>query len=310
MGDDAYHEPVLVEEVLDYLDPSDDGLFFDGTVGGGGHARAVLEHCPGCRLMGCDRDPEALARARATLASFGSRAVLEQGRFDDVIRTRVGPAVLSGALLDLGVSSRQLDVDARGFAFRRGVALDMRMDGEDATTATAADVLNEAPEDELADIFRRYAEEPRARRLARIIARRRGERPFRTSDDLVAALSASRGTAPSQRDKARVFQALRIAVNQELEALERGLEGILPALMPGGRVVVISYHSLEDRMVKLTFRDWSAACVCPPELPVCACRGEPLGTTLTKKPVRPTEDEVAANPRARSARLRAWRKAA
>ncbi len=310
MGDDAYHEPVLVEEVLDYLDPSDDGLFFDGTVGGGGHARAVLENCPGCRLLGCDRDPEALARTRATLASFGSRAVLEQGRFDDVIRTRVGPAVLSGALLDLGVSSRQLDVDARGFAFRRGVALDMRMDGEDATTATAADVLNEAPEDELADIFRRYAEEPRARRLARIIARRRGERPFRTSDDLVAALSASRGTAPSQRDKARVFQALRIAVNQELESLERGLEGILPALMPGGRVVVISYHSLEDRMVKLTFRDWSAACVCPPELPVCACRGEPLGTTLTKKPVRPTEDEVAANPRARSARLRAWRKAA
>ncbi len=126
----------------------------------------------------------------------------------------------------------------------------------------------------------------------------------------MAALSASRGTAPSQRDKARVFQALRIAVNQELESLERGLEGILPALMPGGRVVVISYHSLEDRMVKLTFRDWSAACVCPPELPVCACRGEPLGTTLTKKPVRPTEDEVAANPRARSARLRAWRKAA
>ncbi len=310
MGDDAYHEPVLVEQVLGYLAPRGAGLFFDGTVGGGGHARAVLETCAECRLLGCDRDPEALAEARKALEPLGARVVLERGRFDQVIQARVGDAVLSGALLDLGVSSRQLDADGRGFAFRRGVPLDMRMEGAEGSAATAAELLNEASEGDLTEIFRTFGEEPRARRLARVIVRRRAERPFETSDDLVGALSAARGSAPSQRDKARIFQALRIAVNQELQSLEQGLEGLLPALLPGGTLVVISYHSLEDRVVKLTFRSWSAACVCPPEFPVCVCRGVPLGVTLTKKPVRPSDDEVARNPRARSARLRAWRKAA
>lgn len=310
MDQDAYHEPVLVEQVLGYLEPSGSGLFFDGTVGGGGHARALLESCAECRLLGCDRDPEALAEARGVLEPFGARAVLVRGRFDHVIHARMGDSVLRGALLDLGVSSRQLDEDDRGFAFRRGVRLDMRMEGAQASTVNAAELLNEASEGELAEIFRTFGEEPRARRLARIIVRRRAERPFETSDDLVGALSAARGSAPSQRDKARIFQALRIAVNQELQSLERGLGGLLRALLPGGILVVISYHSLEDRVVKLTFRTWSAACVCPPELPVCVCRGVPLGVTLTKKPVRPREDEVARNPRARSARLRAWRKAA
>ncbi len=310
MGGDAYHEPVLVDQVLGYLDPRGAGLFFDGTVGGGGHARAVLEACAECRLLGCDRDPEALAQARKVLEPFGDRVALERGRFDQVIDARMGDTVLSGALLDLGVSSRQLDADSRGFAFRRGVPLDMRMEGEGGAGATAAELLNQASEGELTEIFRTFGEEVRARHLARIIVRRRGERPFLTSDDLVGALSAARGASPSQRDKARIFQALRIAVNQELESLEAALEGLLQALLPGGTVVVISYHSLEDRVVKLTFRSWSAACVCPPELPVCVCRGVPLGVTLTKKPVRPTEDEIARNPRARSARLRAWRKAA
>lgn len=310
MGDDAYHEPVLVEQVLDYLDPRGAGLFFDGTVGGGGHARAILEACRECHLLGCDRDPEALAEARTVLGPFGARVVLERGRFDQVIHARVGDTVLSGALLDLGVSSRQLDADSRGFAFRRGVRLDMRMEGGSGSAATAAELLNEASERELTEIFRTFGEDPRARHLARVIVRRRAQRPFVTSDDLVGALSAARGAAPSQRDKARIFQALRIAVNEELHSLEAALEGLLRALLPGGTVVVISYHSLEDRVVKLTFRSWSAACICPPELPVCVCRGVPLGVTLTKKPVRPTDIEVARNPRARSARLRAWRKAA
>jgi len=304
-----YHEPVLVDESLAYLEPEGEGLFFDGTVGGGGHARALLERCPDCRLLAVDRDPEALAEAKRALHEFGDRVVLESGRYDEVIATNVGQGLLSGALLDLGVSSHQLDADERGFAFRRGLPLDMRMEGT-AGGRTAADLLNEASEEELAGIFRSYADEPRARRVARSICRRREDRPFVVSDDLVGALSSAYGRAPSQQDKARIFQAVRMALNEEAESLERGLEGIREALTPGGTVVVISWQSVEDRAVKLAFRAWSAACVCPPELPICTCRGEPLGETLTRKPIRPTEEEVTRNPRARSARLRAWRKAA
>ena len=305
MDGSGYHEPALVEEVLSYLEPRDEGLFFDGTLGGGGHARALLERCPGCRLLGSDRDPEALAEAREALAEFGPRIRFELGRFDEVIAMRVGTEVLDGALVDLGVSSHQLDADERGFAFRRGVALDMRMDSGSGGP-TAADLLNQGDEDRLADVFRTYGDESRARRLARAVIRRR---PLATSDDLVGAMSAVYGRSPSQRDKARIFQAVRVALNDEVESLERGLEAIREALRPGGTLVVLSYHSIEDRTAKVTFRGWSAACVCPPGLPVCVCRGAPLGSTLTRKPVRPREEEVGRNPRARSARLRAWRKA-
>ena len=309
MGRNGYHEPVLLDETLSYLAPKGDGLFFDGTVGGGGHARALLERCGDCRVFGCDRDPDAVARARGTLAEFGDRARIHLGRFDDVISNHIGSGVLSGALLDLGVSSHQLDEGGRGFTFRRGVALDMRMEGA-RSGQTAADLLNEASEERLTEILRSYGEERRAGRLARTIVRRRARQPMTTSDDLVGALSSAMGRSPSQRDKARIFQAIRIAVNDEMGSLERGLEGILNALLPMGTAVVLSYHSLEDRAVKLAFRSWSAACICLPELPMCTCRGVPLGKTLTSKPVRPTNSEVEANPRARSARLRAWRKAA
>ncbi len=310
MGSGGYHEPVLLDETLSYLAPSGAGLFLDGTVGGGGHARALLERCPDCRILAVDRDPEALAEAREALAQFGDRIVFEEGRFDRVTARQVGPGALNGALLDLGVSSHQLDADRRGFAFRRGVPLDMRMEGGDTRVPTAAELLNEADEPRLTQVFRDYGDERRAGRLARSIVRRRARQPFATSDDLVAAMATAYGRAPSQRDKARVFQALRIWVNAELESLEQGLEAIRDALAPGGSVVVISYHSLEDRIVKLAFRSWSSSCVCPPELPVCTCRGVALGRTLTRKPVRPRPAELARNPRARSARLRAWRKAA
>lgn len=305
MENREYHEPVQVDEVLSFLEPTDDGLFFDGTLGGGGHTRAILERCDGCRVLGSDRDPEALVEARDSLAGFGDRVQFELGRFDQVITKRVGPDVLDGALLDLGVSSHQLDADERGFGFRRGVVLDMRMDG--TSGITAADLLNDSDETTLTEIFRKYGDEPRARRLARLVIRRR---PLNTADDLVAAMAGAFGRAPSQRDKARVFQAVRVALNDEVGSLERGLEGIRVALKPGGTVVVLSYHSVEDRTVKVRFREWSASCVCPPEMPMCVCRGEPLGTTLTRKPLRPAEDEVMRNVRARSARLRAWRKAA
>jgi 16S rRNA (cytosine1402-N4)-methyltransferase len=232
-----------------------------------------------------------------------------RARFDDAPDdAEVRDVGLDGALLDLGVSSRQLEVDERGFTFRRGVALDMRMDptrGADART-----FLAEASEERLAQVFHDFGEEPRARRLAREIVKRRTTAPLETSDDLVAALSVTLGRSPSARDKARIFQAVRIAVNEELEALERGLPAIREAMNGGAVMVVISYHSLEDRVVKNAFREWSRACVCPPELPTCTCRGRALGETLTRRPVRPAAAEVARNPRARSARLRAWRRAA
>ncbi len=305
----AYHEPVLADEVLRYLRPRDGALLLDGTVGGGGHTRTLLEACPGCRVVAVDRDPEALAEAERALSQVRDRVRFLRGRFDDApADAEIMDQGLDGALLDLGVSSHQLDDEARGFAFRRGVALDMRMD--QAQEDDAAGFLAEASEEELARVFRELGEEPRSRRLAREIVKRRATEPPTSSDDLVAALSVSLGRSPTAQDKARIFQAVRIAVNGELESLERGLPAIRDALREGGVLVVIAYHSLEDRLVKNAFREWSAACVCPPEAPVCTCRGRPLGETLTRKPVRPGDDELARNPRARSARLRAWRRAA
>lgn len=304
----SWHQPVMAREVLDFLEPGNAGFFLDGTVGGGGHTRAILEACSDCRVLAVDRDPEALAEARDALAPFRARVRFLAGRFDRAPRDpEVRDRGLDGALLDLGVSSYQLDADARGFTFRPGAPLDMRMeaDGRDALT-----LLAEASEEELARIFRDYGEEPRARRLAREIIKRRTSGGVCTSDDLVAALAVSLGRAPSQQDKARIFQAVRIAVNEEMEALEAGLPAIRDVMNAGGVLVVIAYHSLEDRAVKNAFREWSRTCVCPPESPVCTCRGEPLGETLTRKVVRPSQEEVARNPRARSALLRAWRRAA
>jgi 16S rRNA (cytosine1402-N4)-methyltransferase len=300
---------VLADVVLEVLAPAGQGLFLDGTVGGGGHSRRILEACPECRVVAVDRDPQALMEARRELDAFGPRVRFLHCRFDDAADDReIRDQGLDGALLDLGVSSHQLDDDVRGFAFRRGVALDMRMDT--GSEVDAARFLSQAPEAQLAEVFRELGEEPRSRRLAREITKRRTTEPLRTSDDLVAALTVALGRSPRAQDKARIFQAVRIAVNGELDALERALPALRDLLKDGGVLVVIAYHSLEDRMVKHTFREWSRACVCPPELPVCVCRGRPLGDTLTRRPVRPDDDEVARNPRARSARLRAWRRAA
>jgi 16S rRNA (cytosine1402-N4)-methyltransferase len=305
----SYHEPVLAEEVVALLAPTGDALVLDGTVGGGGHTRRILEACEACRVVAVDRDPEALAEARAALRDLSGRVRFLHAEFPDAAAdAEIRDRGLDGALLDLGVSSHQLDDEGRGFAFRRGVALDMRMDatrGEDA-----ARFLAEASEERLTEVFREFGEEPRARRLAREIVKRRATAPLRTSDDLVAAITVALGRSPSAQDKARLFQAVRIAVNGELDALARGLPAIRDRLNDGGVLVVIAYHSLEDRMVKNAFREWSRSCVCPPEAPVCTCRGRPLGETLTRKPVRPDEAEVEANPRSRSARLRAWRRAA
>ena len=307
---DQFHEPVMAGQVLELLKPSGAGVYLDATVGGGGHTRRILEACGPCTVVAVDRDARALSEAAGSLDDLAYRIRFVEGRFDKVTQTLLedDPGSFAGALLDLGVSSHQLDEDARGFAFRRGVPLDMRMSGDADDAPTAADLLNEADVDRLRTIFREYGEEPRAARLAREIVRRRERQPFVTSDELVGALSATLERAPSQRDKARIFQAVRIAVNGELEALELALPRIRGLLTDGGTLVVISYHSLEDRAVKLAFRAWSASCICPPRLPMCACRGKPLGRTLTPKPLRPTDAEVSSNPRSRSARLRAWTK--
>jgi 16S rRNA (cytosine1402-N4)-methyltransferase len=305
----SYHAPVMVEEVLRYLVPERGGVFLDGTLGGGGHAEAVLERGAEATVVGVDRDPDALREAGSRLARFGERVRLVRANYADAVAVaEIATGSLAGALLDLGISSHQIDVAERGFTFRAGAPLDMRMGQGSGSEPTAADLLNTRSEEELANIFYRYGEEKRSRRLARVIASMRAERPLATSDDLVEAMDRSL-TRPTAQDRARIFQALRIAVNGEIEALERALPDLREALMPGGVLVVLSYHSLEDRVVKDSFREWSRDCICPPQLPVCMCRGVALGTLLTRKPLVAGAAEVARNVRARSARLRAWRRA-
>ncbi len=306
----AFHEPVMVEEVLEVLEEARDGVLFDGTVGGGGHAWAFLSRWPRCRLVATDRDPSALEAARHRLAPFADRVTFLALPFHEAaLHDSVRSKGIHGAFLDLGVSSHQLDTPGRGFAFRPGEPLDMRMEGETGGV-TAADLLNSWDEGRLADLFFRFGDEPRSRPLAREIVRRRDRRPFRLSDDLVAAMAAAYGRGPSPREKARVFQALRMAVNEEIPGLEQGLPRLRDALRPGGILAVLSYHSVEDRVVKQMFRSWSEPCICPPGLPVCGCGRTALGTPVFQGAKRPTREEISANPRARSARLRAWRRGA
>ncbi len=302
---DRYHIPVMVEEVVRWLEPRRGGVYFDGTLGGGGHSEAILESGPEARVIATDRDPEALAEARSRLSRFGERFEAREGDFADVVERL--EVELAGSLLDLGVSSHQIDAERRGFSFRPGSPLDMRMGGGGRTAAT---ILNEYEEADLLRVLWDYGEEKRARPIVRRVLSRRGERPFETSDDVVEVLEEVYGYRLTPQDKARVFQAFRIEVNDELASLDRALPTLRESLEPGGVMVVIAYHSLEDRRVKNAFREWSRECVCPPELPVCGCRGEALGETLTRKVARPADEEVERNPRSRSARLRAWRRSA
>jgi 16S rRNA (cytosine1402-N4)-methyltransferase len=305
--DSEYHAPVLVAEVTSTLRECRSVL--DCTLGGGGHSLALLESGVGS-VTALDRDPEAIAAARARLASFESR-----GRFRAILGNyalldgipELREATFDGILIDLGVSSHQIDDPTRGFSFREGAPLDMRM-GADAVE-TAADVLNDRDERELIWIFKEYADEPRAVRLAREVARRRATHPFATSDDLVNAIRGALGPRAGPADFARIFQGVRIAVNDELEGLDRALPRLRDRLAPGGALAVIAYHSGEDRRVKLALREWSADCVCPPRQPVCTCRGHRLGSLVSRKAIAPTADELARNPRSRSAKLRVWRKA-
>lgn len=305
--DSAYHAPVLASEILDLVAGARTAL--DCTLGGGGHSLALLESGVE-HVTAIDRDPEAIAGARARLAAYEAagrfRAV--QGNYADAAElSGVADATFDAIVADLGISSHQVDDASRGFSFREGAPLDMRMGAEEGPTA--ADVLNDFDEGDLRDVFRSFGDEPRAGRLAREIVRRRGNRPFETSDDLVGAIRAVLGPRSDAGDFARLFQAVRIAVNDELSGLERALPALRDRLAPGGVLAVIAYHSGEDRLVKHAFREWSRSCICPPAQPMCTCRGEPLGTLLTRKAVVPTAAEQSRNPRSRSAKLRAWRRA-
>jgi 16S rRNA (cytosine1402-N4)-methyltransferase len=274
----------------------------DATLGGGGHAAAFVE--AGAQVLGIDRDPQALAAAREIL----------DGRIEYLFSSFSEPAALRAItafqpdfiLLDLGVSSHQLDEETRGFSFRPGAPLDMRMG---STGATAADLLNELGSEELRRIFAEYGDESRAGRLAQAVVKRRSRQQFATSDDLVNAIRSVLGPRSGPPDFARLFQAVRIAVNDELSGLARALPSMLEALVPGGGLAAISYHSGEDRIVKHAFQEWARACVCPPGAPICSCRGRALGKARPRKPVRPSLEEAARNPRARSAKLRVFQKA-
>jgi 16S rRNA (cytosine1402-N4)-methyltransferase len=301
----AYHEPVMVEEVLGFLGGARSVL--DATLGGGGHTAALLAR--GAHVVGIDRDPASrsvtAARFAAEIAG-GTLQIVASNFADAATSDAFRDAPFDGILLDLGVSSHQFDDATRGFTFREGAPLDMRMGGEGMT---AADWLNRSTESEIARVFRDYADEPRARRLAHVIADRRAHRPFATSDDLVRAIRGALGPRTGPADFARLFQAVRIVVNDELSELERALPALRDRLAPEGVLVVISYHSGEDRLVKRAFQNWSRACVCPPRQPICTCGGVAKGETLTRRPVEANAAEVERNVRARSARLRAWQKA-
>lgn len=297
------HRPVLYQEVLNSLSPSSPGMYLDGTLGAGGHAKGILAACaPEGQLLGLDVDPFAISLATHRLESYTSRCFIRQGSYAhsaDFLRELGWPG-LDGALLDLGVSSMQLDHPERGFSFRQDGPLDMRFDSSQGPSA--ADLVNNLPEKELADIIWRYGEERFSRRVAKAIVY---ARPFASTLALAEVVRKAVGRSQEKQDPAtRTFQSLRIAVNDELKTIEQAIPGLIALLKPHGRVAIISFHSLEDRLVKQAFQRESRDCVCPPEQPVCTCGHKALIRVLTHRPIMATGQETTLNPRARSARLR------
>jgi 16S rRNA (cytosine1402-N4)-methyltransferase len=305
------HLPVLAEEVLAMLAPRPGSLQIDATLGGGGHTERILEAAnPDGRLLGLDADPAAIDRVEQRLRPrFGDRLVLRQANFRELatVADDAGFGAVDGCLFDLGLSSFQLADAERGFGFRAGGPLDMRFDT--SRGVPAAELLATLDAAELTALFRRYGEEPKAGRIARAIVDARREAPVATAEELAALVERVAPPNPRQPRRThpatRVFQALRIAVNEELEALEAGLAAAVDLLRPGGRLVVLSYHSLEDRIVKRFLAAERRGCICPPEVPVCVCGRNPRLRLLTRRSVTPTPEEVATNPRSRSARMRA-----
>ena len=302
------HEPVLLNEVLEWMNVQPDGVYCDGTLGGGGHSGAILKASGGtARLYGIDRDENAILAASERLKDYPGFTAI-RGNFHDAkkLLEEAGAEALDGALLDLGVSSPQLDTAERGFSYHEDAPLDMRMDQRQ--TMTAADFLNTADEREIMEVIRDYGEEKWAARIARIICEHRAEKPFATTFDLVHAVDAAIPKAVRRKDDGhparRTFQAIRIAVNDELKPLEQALKDLTDCLKPGGRICVITFHSLEDRIVKRCFKTLENPCICPPKAPICTCGRKPVVKVLAGGAVAPSAEEIERNPRARSAKLR------
>jgi 16S rRNA (cytosine1402-N4)-methyltransferase len=299
------HDPVLFQETLEFLEPNrSDGVLVDATVGLGGHAEGLLERHPSIRLLAIDRDAEALSRSQQRLSRFANRVTFARGRHESLIEIlkQQGIETVSGLLADLGVSSMQLDDAARGFSFRFDGPLDMRMGDEHRS---AADLVNTLDEHELATILRNYGEEPMARRIARAIVAARDEAPIATTTRLAEVIRSVKKSRPHEIDPSTLtFQALRIATNEELIGLDRFIDDAVSVLETGARVAIISFHSLEDRIVKRAFRRLEGECTCPPNMPVCGCGATTVVNVLTGRPVIASEEEVERNPRSRSAKLR------
>ncbi len=306
------HVPVLLKEVLEGLQVRQAGLYLDGTVGEGGHALEILRGHPETRVIGLDRDPQALASAGRRLEGFGDRVVLLRRDFRDMgaVAGELGIDGLDGILLDLGVSSLQLDTGERGFSFSFDGPLDMRMDPQ--ASLTAEEVVNTFSEADLKRIISRYGEDRLAGRIARAIVRGRMKEPIKTTGRLARIVSEvpGMGRVRNIHPATRTFQALRIEVNDELGAVQEALPAGVDLLVDGGRMAVISFHSLEDRIVKRTFRKMENPCECPSDLPMCVCGPQSLGRVITRKPVKPGDEEQVANPRSRSARLRIFERRA
>ena len=308
------HETVLLHETVDAVLPRDGGVYVDCTLGGAGHSKLLLEQsAPSGRLLALDQDETALANAREVLRPFGNRVTLAHTNFREVRETaqRLGFAGVDGIIFDLGVSSPQFDEAERGFSYKQSAPLDMRMDRTRGDTA--ADLVNSLSAEELSHIFYRYGEEKFSRRVAEAIVRRRLEAPIVDTLDLAelvkeAIPAAARRTGP--HPARRVFQALRIAVNDELGALEEALQSAFELLNAGGRMAIITFHSLEDRIVKHTFTEFARGCICPPSFPICRCGRKPRAALVTRKPISPSPDEIKRNSRARSAKLRVLEKLA
>ncbi|PKN70837.1 MAG: 16S rRNA (cytosine(1402)-N(4))-methyltransferase [Deltaproteobacteria bacterium HGW-Deltaproteobacteria-12] len=306
MDADFFHEPVMLKEVIDWLCINKEGIYVDGTVGGAGHAYEILKSTNGF-FVGIDCDDEALLAAEARLAEFGSRKVLVKANFAELgsVLEKLQIRKVDGVLLDLGVSSHQLDRIARGFSFNQSAPLDMRMDR--SLKISAYDIVNSFAQKDLEKIIRTFGEEKMASRIARAISQKRLSSPLETTVEL-AAVIASAMPAKMRRQKihpaTRTFQAIRIAVNNELESIRPAINSAVSLLNSGGRIAIISFHSLEDRIVKNEFRALTGTCSCPKDVPICTCKREAALKVLTKKALIPATAEIAANPRSRSAKLR------
>lgn len=298
------HVPVLLNECLEGLAIDPAGTYLDGTAGGGGHSSEIARRLTTGRLISLDQDPDAVAAATERLKGLPATVVRTNFRYARRALADLGVSAINGALLDLGVSSHQLDDGERGFSYRQDAPLDMRMS---QSGPTAADLVNGAGREELARILREYGEEPYAWAIAGRIVRQREQKPFATTLELADTIASALPPAVRRKDKnpsRRSFQAIRIAVNGEMDALSEGLDEIFDLLAPGGRFAIITFHSLEDRLVKNRFRQWATACTCPPEYPVCVCGGKAKAKLITRKPIEAAPDELESNRRSRSAKLR------